>query len=792
MFGRRVVRGGCTGIAVFVLAGLAFHLARRSAGYWGIDDAGITFGHAVEFADHGSLAAYVEGTPVESYSNPLVFFVVAVLRWLGRFDPVTTHHAIEIVLFATMVTLVWALLRHVANEALAIAGAAVFALVELATPATWLWYGSGLENLWVSTGLVALIWLLVRSARGVAVHPLWGVVGALTAMTRPEAPVYVAGFYVALVAFARPPELAVRRHVKRVALALATTTVVYGGFLLWRHASYGDWLPNTYYAKTGNGSHPLANLRTEVIDAILPYAWSRAFVACAIALAIVRTHRRIGCALLVMIVASLALPIVVGRDLFMGEARFATPFLACTHVAFAVFFAWAFSLPGVRIKIAAVACATALPALLVVYRARRGPLYLDVVTVARVAEVEGGQRWEQQMRVGVPYAVGMLPDVGGTILVGGIQLIDNAYLADFVLAHMGRYWSDDEVDLLRQLDEYQHEERRPDLVEPATATGIVDQRYVGTRYVQGPYRHLARRDLVEAAEVPAGAALLLEGAGVRVFASPENVATVAPRGLARYEVFVQWSGGAPDPALQLRAAVAGGDVDAIPLVPYVSGDQGLERRAFLLGAPAKAGAAAITVTLARGDDVIASSNAGALTITRDFAAAAAALADAPPQRFAWLREQAIPRYGMSRFHAIERALLAQSAARDPRAGRNVMRLRWEARLATFDELPRVLRDTERRIVHRVVTSACTGSPVRVACLGRTVDTLRRLGYLGVVAAEPGLRDELAQARATRGTLPPPQRFQALVGLVLANPADIPLQRELIALRRELTTYPPLP
>ncbi|HSN27974.1 MAG TPA: hypothetical protein VLT45_16910 [Kofleriaceae bacterium] len=788
---RRRVLGAGVGVAVAALAGIAFHVARRSAGYWGIDDGGITFGHAIEFADHGSLAAYVEGTPVESYSNPLVFFVVAALRRLGRFDPVTTHHTIEIVLFATMVALVWALLRHLTNEGLAVAGAACFAVLELATPATWLWYGSGLENLWVSTGIVALLWLLVRSARGVAVNAAWGIVPALTALTRPEAPVYAAAFFVALGLVARPRELRLRVHLSRVALALGPMIALYGGFLVWRHARYGDWLPNTYYAKVGSGFHPLVYLRTEVIGSILPYAWSRAFVACALLLAIVRWQRRIGGAVLIMLVASLALPLATGPDFFMGEHRFATPFLAVTHVAFAMFFVWAFGMPGVRTKIAAVACATALPAFLIVDRVRRGPLYLDVVTTTRVAELQGGERWEEQMRAGVPYAVTMEPDVGGAIIVGGVQLVDNAYLAEFVLSHMGRYWGDN-PDLLRQVDEYQHEERRPDLVDPATAIGVLDAPYVGTRYLHGPDRHLVRRDLVEAGELPAGAALLCEAAGVRVYVSPENVATVAPRGLARYEVFVEWSGGAPDPALQLRASVAGGDADQISLVPFVTGERGLERRALLLGAPSQTGAAAVSVTIVRGDDVLASANATALDVTRDFAAAAAALADAPPQRFAWLREQAIPRYGLSRLHVIERKMMAEDAARDPRAGRNVMRLRWQARLATFEDLPRVLRDTERRVVHRVVTTACTGSPARIACLGRTVDTLRRLGYLGVVAAEPGLRDELAKARTARATLPPPQRFSVLVGLVLADPADLTLQRELIALRRQLETYPPLP
>src|SRR5688572_935957 len=72
-------RALATALAVFAAAAVAFRWARHSAGFWSIDDAAITYAAAFELADHGSLAAYVEGTPVESYSNPLVFFVVAAL-----------------------------------------------------------------------------------------------------------------------------------------------------------------------------------------------------------------------------------------------------------------------------------------------------------------------------------------------------------------------------------------------------------------------------------------------------------------------------------------------------------------------------------------------------------------------------------------------------------------------------------------------------------------------------------------------------------------------------------------
>jgi hypothetical protein len=249
------------GLAVFLLAACAFRLARSTIGYWAIDDAGITYAQALELADHHTLAVNLEGTPVEGYSNPIVFFVVALLRTINLFDPITTHIRIETLLFGAMVTLVWALLRSIANEKAAVVGAAVFATVELVTPATWIWYGSGLENVWVSTGLVGLLAICARTARGVPLRAHAGAIAFVVAISRPEAPIYVATFFGALV-LSRPPELAWRDHLRRIAWALVTTTILYVLFLTWRRVGYGVWLPNTYYAKL-HEKHALARHLSE-------------------------------------------------------------------------------------------------------------------------------------------------------------------------------------------------------------------------------------------------------------------------------------------------------------------------------------------------------------------------------------------------------------------------------------------------------------------------------------------------------------------------------------------------
>ncbi len=800
-------RGIVVGLVVFLAAAVAFRWARHTAGYWTIDDAGITYAAAFELADHGSLAAYVEGPPVESYSNPLVFFVVAALRAIGQFDPIVTHVRIEMGLFAAMAVLVWSLLRRLSGELAAVAGAALFTAMQLIATPAWIWYGSGLENVWVATGLVWLLWICVRTLRGVALGPAWGVAAFLVALTRPEAPVYVAGFYVALAVCARPPERSWREHARAVGAALAVTTLLYAGFLCWRRVSYGDWLPNTYYAKFVSEPQLGHNLRVAVLAQILLFARTWLVASAALALAFVPRLRWLSAILGIFLVASLALPISVGEDWGMGGGRrFSTPFLAVAHVAFAVLAAVCVTgLRGAQRRGGRVVAAVGLVAIaflsyrLLVSRIHRARVKLLDITLGHIGAGQGGLRWEHQMRLGVPYGVTMIPDAGGSLLVGGMQMIDNAYLSDFVMAHMGRYFGGDPA-LLRQVNQYAHEERRPDLVDSSQAIGVIDPGYIGTRYLAGEGHLHARRDLVVVPAVEAGARAVFDDGPLQVYLSDETVLTAAPGGLVRCELIVAWRDLAIDGHLRIRGAVAGGDRDEISLRPYQPGPRGIERRALLLGAPASAGPAVVTLELVRDDRVIARH-----TLTLDVRAQDASfgeattqiLADGAPMRAArrlgWLREQAIPRFGMTRFHQVVDALVARNAAHGSRAGESLLQLRWNARLASFARVPAAIRSAEEVIARRLFAT-CPAAPIatRIACLGRVVDELRRLGYLGVVPRVPEIAEELARARAADGGASPASRYAVLVGLTLADASIIAVHRELIAVRRAVVDFPPLP
>lgn len=795
------------GLTVFVAAAVAFRVARRAAGAWGIDDAGITYAAGFELADHGSLAPYVEGTPVETYSNPLVFFVVTILRLFGAFDPIAMHVHLECAVFGLMVFLVWSILRSLTSEPAAVLGAGVFATIELATPATWVWYGSGLENVWVSAGLVTLLWLCVRAAHGVAPSPGWGGIAFLVAITRPEAPVYVAGYNLALLVFARPPSVPLAIHARRVAGALAVTTVLYVMFLAWRRIGYGDWLPNTYFAKRAYIEPLTYNVRETVIAKILPYGRSAWLASSALVLLVLPKRARVAAMLLIFLVVSLALPITAGDDFFLGELRFATPFLATCHASYAVLFAVCATGLTARttrawrvVRVVGLAAVIALPARLIADQLAREPIWLNDVTIGRVAQLQGGQRWEHQMRLGLPYAVALLPDAGGSLLVGGMQIVDNGFLTDFQMARIGPSFGNPSI--LGQASQYQNEERRPDLVDDNPGWEL-DRTYLGTRYLSGEGHLFARKDLVELAEVDPSAQLLFNDGHLSLYLSGATVRTAVPGALVRCELIVAWTDTIVDGTTRLRGSIEG-DRDEISLRPYQSGRYGMPRRALLVGAPDRSGSFEVSIELVRGDVIAFHGPAFVLEVTDDervFARAAdRMLADASPGRaaaqLAWLREQLIPRLSMTRFRVVMHALLQQDQEHSASAGKNVMRLRWNARLASLESLPSAIRSAELVVTRRLV-AACPAATddetfaQRLLCLGRVVDRLRRLGYLGILARVPEIADELRHAEAGVDRLSTGQRYRALVGLTLADPSNIALQREVLAQRLDLETFPEL-
>ncbi len=209
-----------------------------------IDDAFIFFRYADNFlAGHG-LTWNPGGEHVEGYTSFLYLAAVTALRAL-RLEPICATNVLNVTCYVLLVASSVPLLAHLEPKGGRFSIVLVPVLLGVHTYFAQMARG-GMEQMLF---LLLLAWSLVAFMRA-SVHPLSlaasGALFALVTLTRPEAIID----YVACASWA----LVVSRRAVRVALVtegwrLAGVLALLVPHLVWRHAYYGDWLPNTFYAK---------------------------------------------------------------------------------------------------------------------------------------------------------------------------------------------------------------------------------------------------------------------------------------------------------------------------------------------------------------------------------------------------------------------------------------------------------------------------------------------------------------------------------------------------------------
>lgn len=789
-------RGAWFASLVIALGAVVFTIARAKAKFWAMDDAAISYAYARAMA-HGTLATFPEGPVVEGYSNPLLCFLVAALYRVGLFDPITTHLWIEALLFGWTLACIFRVLRRRATTWVAVVGVIVFAGCELMTKATWIWYGSGLENM-LSTACLATLVLITDRAIEAGPRPwLDGSLLAVTALARPEAAFYSAAAAVALVAsigFSKPDRVQRLVNWFRMVGICALLTALY---FVWRWLSYHALLPNTFYAKAHDSGFML-HWQDYVVKWILPYRFVQTFVLSGIFLLIHPRWRSRGLVLALLLAASTLMPAFKGYD-WMGDHRFATPLIALSHMTFTLALGAALSLGGqwwsrwLPLRIGGLAGAGVLLwGLFGKDNPLVEPVRLNEVNIGHVAYIQAVQRIEHQRRLGLVNPTVVIPDAGATLLVGGLRLIDSGYLTDFQMARIRNN--------MRLVDQYQHEEQQSEMA-GLNRNPLYNFNWalVGSRFVGHPDQNMiVRRDLVEVSAPAIGTPPLAEVNGVRVFRSPHNVFVAGPDGLVRIEVLVQRDSIESAAQTVASAALAGSQTDEIRLVPYGPlPAQGTERRAFLLTAPHAEGRYDVSLVLRhplRSSDPVV---LGTLEVTRDpsrwKSAAAELISSSPdPREQAWLlvrlREQLPARMSRSEWKAEAAALANARTHNDKSQSELIDRFTWDVRFGTDDSTGRSLAESiADASVRYVLDGRCdqqNAAADRLLCLGRRVQWLRSLGVFGVLHQDRVHRLVDNAERLKRSTDVESQ-YRALVGLTLLHPGDSSLQGQLAHARAAL-------
>jgi arabinofuranosyltransferase len=324
-----VARPSAGALAIAAIGLLAFLVSARAWAFL-CDDAFISFRYAENLAEHGALV-FNPGLPerVEGYTNFLWVIVLAGLSWLGLSPPSA----------APALTLVGALGGLVAVTGLVVALRRRFgetsdrlraidlvpALLLAVQPEYVVWSHSGLETSTAAALVLGAMWAWTCARFGLAAG-----LAAAAGLVRSDALLPIAAFGLAWLAVVGGPAVrkggaaAIRSLPWRaLSIAAAIFVVPLALHLLWRHAYYGQWLPNTWAVKQAGRL-----LRdTWGVDYVRAWVAGVGLVYVVPLVVLVRARHLL---LLVPAAVTLAYAWWVGGD-FMAYGRFLLPATACLH-----------------------------------------------------------------------------------------------------------------------------------------------------------------------------------------------------------------------------------------------------------------------------------------------------------------------------------------------------------------------------------------------------------------------------------------------------------------------------
>ena len=226
-----------------------------------VDDAFISLRFARNWVELGtpvfnSFELGPGGQPVEGFSNLLWTALLAVLYRAGApfpelLGPVQLSMAMGVLIVQ---------LRFVTNE-LRLGRVGEFASVALlATSAPFVaWASGGMETTLFTLLLTSfLVGLLRRELRRPSDLASLALTAAAVCAVRVEGILWVLGAAAAVIPaesmFSGEGLGALRRHRQRLLWVAVAAAVAVAAQLLWRQATFGEWLPNTVAAKTGGGA----------------------------------------------------------------------------------------------------------------------------------------------------------------------------------------------------------------------------------------------------------------------------------------------------------------------------------------------------------------------------------------------------------------------------------------------------------------------------------------------------------------------------------------------------------
>lgn len=426
-------------LLLFCLCAAAFLFQAVRLDYT-VDDAFTSFRYAKNLVDGYGLTFNPGGPRVEGYTNLLWTLMIAAALRIGL-DPVTTARLTGMLCGLAILLLAERLARA--------AGAGRWSLLApgllAVNPAVVTWSSAGLET-GLFTALVVMGAILALQPAG----PRWssGAVLAAACLTRPEG--LLAAALIVLGVLLAEGKVGLRRLSPSIWPVVLTVVSHH----LWRRFYYGAWLPNTFYAKTGDVTAQTIAGTAYVYDALVAFAGGPFFLLL-IALAWPRRRAATTVALTFLLGWILYVLLIGGDGLPMH--RFIVPALPFfTAIVSSVF---ARSLDGHEdIAVAAAGVAIVLTLLPGMYGTSHEYLEFDRKEfVPKVTMVGRSLRGI----VGPEATIALLP-AGAIPYYSGLRTIDMLALNDPIVAHKKMrfvhltpgHWKYDAAEVLRQKPDY--------------------------------------------------------------------------------------------------------------------------------------------------------------------------------------------------------------------------------------------------------------------------------------------------------------------------------------------------
>lgn len=299
---------------VLVAAVLCVGYGLERVWHFTIDDAGISYAYAQHIANGQGLVAVEGGPRIEGYSNFLWVLLLVPLSWLGVM--LTGAKVLATMACAAAIVLGMTLASKLDSRRgfqLSWSDAAVPIILGLA-PQFVVWVPAGLENALHAALVLSMLGCDAAEAEHPTRRPWSGIPALLLCLTRPEGVLYAA----ALGAVKLVHCVARRDYLRQVFLYALVLLIGLSAFYSWRFVTFGDWVPNTYYAK------PHVDDSTGAAVAYLAkHAGTNNVLLYTIPLAVlgVWRHLRIKLAILSSVLCALGFIFYAGGD-WMPEGRF--------------------------------------------------------------------------------------------------------------------------------------------------------------------------------------------------------------------------------------------------------------------------------------------------------------------------------------------------------------------------------------------------------------------------------------------------------------------------------------